>query len=73
MHTIRLGDISIDRVVELDQVSLPTTAMLPDSTEADIAKHHEWLGPRLLDAQGEMRTHIQTSKLPNQGEGILED
>ena len=60
MHTIRRGDITIDRVVELDQVSLPTTAMLPDSTEADIAKHHEWLGPRLVDAQGEMRTHIQT-------------
>jgi hypothetical protein len=42
VETIHLGDIRIDRVVEFVQLSMPTTAMLPDATEPDIAKHREW-------------------------------
>jgi glyoxylase-like metal-dependent hydrolase (beta-lactamase superfamily II) len=61
MHTIRLGEVTIDRVVELSQSSFRTTAMLPDATEADLAKHHSWLAPHFLDAStGDMRSHIQT-------------
>jgi glyoxylase-like metal-dependent hydrolase (beta-lactamase superfamily II) len=61
MHTIRLGDVTIDRIVEFAQSSTPTTAMLKDATEADIARHRSWLGPHLLDpSNGEMRSHIQT-------------
>jgi glyoxylase-like metal-dependent hydrolase (beta-lactamase superfamily II) len=61
MQTIRLGDVMIDRVVEFAQSSTPTTAMLLDATEADVAKHRDWLGRHFLDAQtGEMRSHIQT-------------
>jgi glyoxylase-like metal-dependent hydrolase (beta-lactamase superfamily II) len=73
MDTLHLGDIRIDRVVELDQVSIPTTAMLPDATEPDIAKHHGWMGPRLLDDQGEMRTHIQTYVIRTPQHTILVD
>jgi glyoxylase-like metal-dependent hydrolase (beta-lactamase superfamily II) len=52
---------------------MPTTAMLPDSTEPDIAKHREWMGPRLLDAQGEMRMHIQTYVIRTPQHTILVD
>ncbi len=60
MDTLHLGDIRIDRVVELGQGSTPTTTILPDATAPDIAKHHAWMGPQLLNEQGEMRSHIQT-------------
>jgi glyoxylase-like metal-dependent hydrolase (beta-lactamase superfamily II) len=61
MHTIRLGDVTIDRVVELAQSSFPTTAMLPDATEADLDRHRGWLGSHFLDpSTGDMRSHIQT-------------
>lgn len=73
METIHLGDIRIDRVVEFDQLSMPTTAMLPDSTEPDIAKHRAWMGPHLLDAQGEMRMHIQTYLIHTPEHTILVD
>ena len=73
MDTIHLGDIRIDRVVEFDQLSVPTTVMLPDSTVPDIAKHREWMGPRLLDDQGEMRMHIQTYVIRTLQHTILVD
>lgn len=61
MQTLRLGEVTIDRVVELSQSSFPTTSMLPDATAADLAKHHGWLAPHFLDATtGDMRSHIQT-------------
>ena len=61
MDTIRLGEVSIDRIVELSQSSFPTTSMLPDSTQADLARHHHWLAPHWLDAStGDMRSSIQT-------------
>ena len=61
MQTIRLGDVTIDRIVEFAQSSTPTTTMLKDATEADIARHRSWLGPHFLDpSSGEMRSHIQT-------------
>jgi len=61
METIRLGTVTINRVVELGQSSFPTTSMLPDATSADLAKHHAWLAPHFVDpATGDMRSHIQT-------------
>ena len=61
MDTIRLGEVTIDRVVELSQSSFRTTTMLPDATPADLARHHSWLAPHFLDTStGDMRSHIQT-------------
>jgi glyoxylase-like metal-dependent hydrolase (beta-lactamase superfamily II) len=61
MDTIRLGEVTIDRVVELAQSSFPTTSMLPDATSADLVRHHDWLVPHFVDPQtGDMRSHIQT-------------
>jgi glyoxylase-like metal-dependent hydrolase (beta-lactamase superfamily II) len=61
MQTIHLGEVTIDRVVELSRSSFPTTSLLPDSTAADLAKHHDWLAPHFLDADtGDVRGCIQT-------------
>ncbi|MFQ5829382.1 MAG: MBL fold metallo-hydrolase [Candidatus Methylomirabilia bacterium] len=61
MDTIHLGDVTIDRVVELAQSSVPTTTLLPDSTSEALAKHHDWLAPHFLDARtGNMLSGIHT-------------
>jgi glyoxylase-like metal-dependent hydrolase (beta-lactamase superfamily II) len=61
VDTIRLGEVTINRVVELAQSSFPTTSIFPDATTADLAKHHAWLAPHFLDAAtGDLRSHIQT-------------
>lgn len=48
MQTIRLGAVTMDRVVELGQSSFPTTSILPDATAADLQKHRTWLGSHCL-------------------------
>jgi glyoxylase-like metal-dependent hydrolase (beta-lactamase superfamily II) len=61
MRTIRLGEVTIDRVVEINRSSFPTTSMLPDSTPAAIAAHHPWLRTHFLDPEtGDLRSHIQS-------------
>jgi glyoxylase-like metal-dependent hydrolase (beta-lactamase superfamily II) len=51
MTTFTLGDVRIDRVVEIDRSSFPTTSMLPDATADDIARHVSWLKPAFWDAR----------------------
>ncbi|GIX49009.1 MAG: MBL fold metallo-hydrolase [Candidatus Tectimicrobiota bacterium] len=74
MRTIQLGEVTIDRVVELSQGSLPTTAMLPEATAADIAKHHDWLAPHFLDPHtGDLRSSIHTYVVRTPQQTILID
>ncbi len=49
MTTIRLGDVTIETLVEIDRSSFPTTQLLPDSTPEAIARHHAWLRPHFFD------------------------
>lgn len=61
MKTIHLGEVTIDRVVELTRSTFPTTSLLPDSTTSDLAKHRDWLAPRFLDADtGDLIGFIQS-------------
>src|SRR5206468_10144288 len=61
MSTIRLGDVTITCVVEIDRSSFPTASMLPDSTPDAIAAHHGWLKPHFFDdAVGDLASRIQT-------------
>jgi glyoxylase-like metal-dependent hydrolase (beta-lactamase superfamily II) len=46
---IRLGDVSVERVIEVGRSSFPTVSMLPDSTPEAIARHHRWLRPDFWD------------------------
>jgi glyoxylase-like metal-dependent hydrolase (beta-lactamase superfamily II) len=59
--TIRLGEVSIARVVEIGRSSYPTTEMLPGATAEAIARHHGWLKPHFFDeAVGDLGARIQT-------------
>ena len=50
MKPIRLGDVEIQRVVEIPRSTYPTTDMLPTSSADVIARHRAgWLG-RFYDA-----------------------
>ena len=61
MQTMKLGEVSISRVIEIDRSSFPTASMLPDSTADEIAAHHHWLKPHFFDERtGDLASRIQT-------------
>lgn len=61
METLKLGEVTISRVVELGRSSFPTASMLPDSTPDRIAAHMEWLQPHFVDeTTGDLASRIQT-------------
>ena len=61
MQTMKLGEVSISRVIEIDRSSFPTASMLPDSTADEIAAHHRWLKPHFFDERtGDLASRIQT-------------
>jgi glyoxylase-like metal-dependent hydrolase (beta-lactamase superfamily II) len=61
MTTIRLGEVTIDAVVEINRSAYPTTEMLPGSTAEAIARHWGWLKPHFFDeAVGDLAARIQT-------------
>jgi len=61
MDLIRLGDVTITRVVEIDRSFFPTANMLPESTPESIAKHDSWLRPHFYDtATGDIGSRIQS-------------
>ena len=49
MPPMKLGEVTISRVIEIDRSSFPTASMLPDSTAEAIAAHHHWLKPHFVD------------------------
>ena len=59
--TLALGEVTLDRVVEIGRSAYPTASMLPDSTPEAIARHHAWLKPDFWDdAVGDLGARIQT-------------
>ncbi|HWM76393.1 MAG TPA: MBL fold metallo-hydrolase, partial [Methylomirabilota bacterium] len=50
MSMLKIGDVTVIKVVELDRSSFPISAMLPESTPERIEAQRDWLGPELLDA-----------------------
>ena len=58
---MKLGEVTIDRVVEIGRSTFPTALMLPESTPEAIARHHHWLKPDFFDeAVGDLGSRIQT-------------
>ena len=58
---IRLGEVAITSVVEINGSSFSTAAMLPGSTPETIARHLHWLKPDFFDeAVGDLGSRIQT-------------
>jgi len=61
MHTLRLGEVTISRVVEIGRSSFPTAQMLPDSSPEQIARHDGWIKPHFFDdVVGDLGSRIQT-------------
>ena len=61
MQTMKLGDVTIARVIEIDRSSFPTASMLPDSTAEAVAAHYHWLKPHFFDERtGDLASRIQT-------------
>jgi len=61
MHTLRLGEVTISRVVEIGRSSFPTVQMLPESSAEQIARHDRWIKPHFFDdVVGDLGSRIQT-------------
>src|SRR5574342_1224152 len=61
MTVLKVGDVTVAKVVELDRSATPVDFMLPDATPGRIAAQREWLGPELLDpATGNHRATIHS-------------
>jgi glyoxylase-like metal-dependent hydrolase (beta-lactamase superfamily II) len=72
--TIHVGEVSITPVVEIGRSSFPTASMLPDSTAAAVAAHHDWLKPDFFDEEvGDLASRIQTFVVRTPQHTILVD
>lgn len=71
---IRLGDVTITSIVEIDRSSFPTPTMLPDSTPEAVARHYPWLKPDFFDeAVGDLGSRIQTYVVRTPAHTVLID
>ncbi len=49
VNSWQLGNVRIDRVVEFEMPMIPPAVIFPASTPEAIARHKDWLEPKLLD------------------------
>ncbi len=55
MKTLHFGDVTVDRIVELEAPGFHPGYFLPDATDEAIAAQHDWLLPHFLhEASGRM-------------------
>jgi glyoxylase-like metal-dependent hydrolase (beta-lactamase superfamily II) len=54
MSRWQLGDVTIDRVVELERPLFPPSVLYPTSRTDAVARHRDWLTPHLMDADGHL-------------------
>lgn len=57
---IRIGEVTIERIVELEGPFLPALDMFPELTPALLDEHRHWLAPDALDADGMLRLCFQS-------------
>ena len=50
MTMLRIGDVTVDTVIELERSATPIGFMLPGAPPERIAAQREWLGPELVDS-----------------------
>ncbi len=59
--TIRLDEVTLDRIVEIDRSFYPTKDMLPESSPDVLARHLSWLRPDFFDETvGDLGSRIQS-------------
>jgi glyoxylase-like metal-dependent hydrolase (beta-lactamase superfamily II) len=71
---MQLGDIQIDRILEMETPFMTPAAMFPDATPDDVAKHRHWMEPWALDPlTGKIVITIQTYVIRTPRHTILVD
>jgi glyoxylase-like metal-dependent hydrolase (beta-lactamase superfamily II) len=74
MRPRRLGDISIDRIVEREEPAFTVSGLLPDATPETLAPHRHWLEPKALDpVSGLLILPIQSYVVRTRRHNILID
>ncbi len=74
MKTLSFGDITVDRLVELEAPGFHPAFFLPDATEEAVAAQHDWLLPHFLDAEsGRMIQSVHTYVVRTPHHTILVD
>lgn len=69
-----LGDIRIDRIVELETPFLPPLQAFPDASQADVDEHRNWLEPAALcPVTGKLIIAIQSYLIRTRHHVILVD
>ena len=71
---MQLGEIQIDRILEMQTPFMTPAAMFPDSTPEDLASHRHWMEPWALDPlTGRIAIAIQTYVIRTPRHTILVD
>lgn len=71
---MRLGDIQIDRILEMETPFMTPAAMFPDAGPDDLARHRHWMEPWALDpVSGKIVIAIQTYVIRTPRHTILVD
>ncbi len=74
MDQFQVGDIHVQRIVELEDLFIPISDMLPDAAREDIARHRQWLEPwALCPDTGRMVLPVQTYLVRTSRHTILVD
>ena len=72
MQHWQIGDVSITRVIETEDDSMPAAAVLPDATPANVLPI-TWLKPHFVDDDGKLITSIFSLLVLSQGKRIVID
>ena len=74
MDVIKLGAVTITRVVEIDRSFYPTASMLPASTPDAVARHWPWIRPNFFDeSTGDIGSRIQSYVVRTPDETVVID
>ena len=74
MATKTIGDIAVDRVIEIEGPEFEPTQLIPEATAENLAPHRHWLEPTMLDpATGKLILVVQSYLLRTDHHTILID
>lgn len=59
MQRWRVGDVTITRIIETEDLSMPAAALLPDATPANLAPIH-WLRPHYATETGQLISSVSS-------------
>jgi glyoxylase-like metal-dependent hydrolase (beta-lactamase superfamily II) len=72
MHTLALGRVRVDAVVETAGPTRPTW-LFPAATPEALAPHLRWLAPHFVDAEGRLRQSVHTFVIRSSDLTVLVD